>query len=259
MKMFKPPWIAPNGTYYSFEQLLVIFGSVWTQDVLFISLIPIGFIGFLLNILTLIILNDKSIFELKVFDYLRLFTVNSGTICLLIMTRFVDKSQNIIEFSNSYVAVFYFTKIYYPLINILFFNGTCLDILLSFDRVVSFSNRFQWFKRMNTKIVSLIIVIVSPIAMVDFWLYSEPKTVSVFLNATQTQTFYLDGPMKTSNKISPVVTLVISDLIPICIELSLSITTIFLLKRYINNKKNITQVKLRCQQEKHHNLQIKVQ
>jgi hypothetical protein len=78
--------------YYPFSFWLKILGSTRYSEIVNISLIPIGFIGFLLNILAIVVLKARP-FELPVFDYLRYYAIKSATVCLLITTLFLSHTS----------------------------------------------------------------------------------------------------------------------------------------------------------------------
>jgi hypothetical protein len=228
----------PSVTYHSAIYWLTKFGSDRAQDIKLLTLLPIGIIGFILNILVLVVLRNKE-FELSVYSYIRAYTFNSALICLLISTRFVTKSYTLFKFTNTLVAQLYSSKFYVPVTKFLYLYGSFLDILLTFDRIVLFSNRFQFFKRLKPLLVCIIIAPITLILVIYHFINREIRETSVKLNKTEIFVIYSVKGSKLNDRLANIIINSIIDLLPIVLEILFNVATIFFLKKYINKKKHI--------------------
>jgi hypothetical protein len=230
--------VKPNATYLSLDFWLNAFGSPWVQEIANLTLIPIGFFGFIFNIMALIILNGKQ-FDIPVYEYIRIYTINSGVICLFTITRFINNTRRFFSWSNTQFANRYFVYFYSPVTNSLFVFGAFMDIILTFDRIVMFSNRFHFFKKFKPKIVSLVVLIASFVSMATIWIsYTSTKRI-IRLNETYLFTMNYMGASKYKSIYIYVYNGVIMDVIPVIIEICLNISTIISLKTFIKKKKSI--------------------
>jgi hypothetical protein len=129
------------------------YGLEFHQDIIYLSLIPIGVIGFGFNILTFVILRGEQ-FRLPVIHYLRAHTINSGLMCLIIPTVISGHINN--EWSNKYQA-----HLYIPIINLLIFYQTSLDTVLTLDRTLTFTTKFEKFRKLKPQFVSMVLLVIS--------------------------------------------------------------------------------------------------
>jgi hypothetical protein len=222
--------------YFSKGQWFNIFGLFKNQQLLFLIMCPINLIGATLNLLTFVILTKNEFRRMLVYKYLRIYTLNSAVICLLDSTQFIGNSQQFFQFSNSYWSIRYFSNFYIPLITTLTFYQSSLDIILSFDRIVLFSNRFSFYKSINPLLVSSIAFILSCILLGYYWLLLTHVQVDLPLNKTKTFRFHYFDLSYISNKYPVYVINFISDGMTLIIELFLSVSTIILLKNYLRSR-----------------------
>jgi hypothetical protein len=228
--------------YLSEKQWLNMYGSIKSDEFAYVMLLPVCLIGLVLNILTLLIFKRNEFKNMIVYKYLRIYTLNSIAICILLSTRFIGNSRQFFEFTNSYWAVKYFGNIYLPLINTLSFFQSCLDIILSFDRVVLFSNKFVFYKKLKPTLVSLIVLFFCFVLMGYYWFSLTPKQVDLALNETEIFKMHYLTNSKLSNKYALYVSNVISDVVTFVVEFIMSAVTIVLLRDYLNKKKVVANV-----------------
>jgi hypothetical protein len=227
-----------KSVYFSVDFWLQIFGARSYEEICFLLLIPIGSIGFILNVIALVILRGKD-FELPIYEYVRIYTVNSMFICLLTATRFLDKTLGLFTFTNSRGVFMYITHVYIPLINLVYFYQSILDLVLTFDRIVLFTNRFTFFRKLKPKLVCLLILICCIILMLYYWMYLTQKQTLVPLNGTQIFVINHMTTSKLSNYIAINLSNAITDILPLAFEIPLNIWVIFALRNYLKKKKRI--------------------
>jgi hypothetical protein len=150
------------------------FNLKFHQYIIYLSLIPTGLIGIGLNILTFVILRGEQ-FRLPVIHYLRDHTINSCFLCLLITTVITCHINN--EWSAKYYAHFYI-----PFINFLVFYQTSLDIVLTFDRALTFTTRFEKFKKLKPTLVSITLLVISIVTCFPSWITFGTKQIEIQLN-----------------------------------------------------------------------------
>jgi hypothetical protein len=232
----------PHFGFFSKEQWFTIFGSVLIQEIINISIIPIGIFGMSLNIVALIVLRSHE-FNLPFYTYLRAHTLQSVFICFLSSTHFTIGCRNLLSFTNSKFSFQWYVHVVVPFINITTLYGSLLGIILSMERIILLSNQLKWFRKINA---NLVCVICAFIPFVFFWpLFSvfRENSAVVYLNETTPFTiyyFYLYYSSKSMEKYIKENSVYIIDLIPAILGIVLSIITIILVKRYRKRKMNLT-------------------
>jgi hypothetical protein len=154
----------------SIDSLYRLYGSSTVQDIINISLIPLGLIGIGLNILSLIILRSNGArFKQTFYTYLRAYTICSIFICFLNATQFTSQVSKVFKFTNTKISFQYYCYIFVPLINITNFYGSMLDVALSLERVVILSNKLKWFIQLNQKVVCFVFAVIAFVLLGPFF------------------------------------------------------------------------------------------
>jgi hypothetical protein len=122
-------------------------GSTWIIDSIYLAIIsPIGFIGFILNLFCFAILCKIKIKETKIYEYLKIYSLNSSLICLTFGFFFMSHSPRYFkDFTNYYVKFFVCRLFAYGTISLYFFNNV-LDILIILDRISIFKPKLNVFR-----------------------------------------------------------------------------------------------------------------
>jgi hypothetical protein len=201
------------------------FGLEYYQEIIYLSLAPIGLIGIGLNILTFVILRGEQ-FSLPVIHYLRAHTINSCFMCLIMPTVITGHINS--EWSARYRAHFYI-----PFVNLLFFYQTSLDIVLTLDRALTFTTHFENLRHFKPKLVSIILLVISVLMSLPSWFTFGTKQIEIQLNGTERVTFH-------SSSMEPNHFFYINNLIfnvtPFVIEMPLNIITMIFLKKYLKRR-----------------------
>jgi hypothetical protein len=230
--------------FVTLDSALNSVGSKWPQEIVFLCVIPMGAIGTLLNIFGLIILNGED-FQLPIYDYMRIYTLNSTCISFATIFRFINNSRRFFAFSNTNTAQFFTGNIFIPIINILFCYGGYLDSLLTFDRVVLLSGTMKWFHKLNPKIVCFTIFVASNIAMMPYWFFYKTAMRVVKLSPNETFSLYTYTTTPFAKGDTGVllrsIGFAIADITPLVLLISFSISTVILLKRYTVKKMRLMQ------------------
>jgi hypothetical protein len=114
-----------------------------------------------------------------------------------------------------------------------------IDILLSFDRIVLFTDRFKFYKKLKPTLLCLVLFVVSYVLMMHWWLLYRYDQFKIQLSEKEEYllSFMNRSSLYRQNLVH--VTNAISDLLPLCCEIPLNIITIVLLRAYLNKKKKI--------------------
>jgi hypothetical protein len=146
--------------YYPLEYWFSLVGSVYINNILPITLIPISAIGTILNLLALLILRADT-FNLHFYTYLRAYTSCSLLICLLNSTLFVSGTRQLLKFTNTKGSFEYYCYFLGPMIAITNLYCSFIDVILSMERIVLLSKKFEWFRKINPLLLCLIFAIVA--------------------------------------------------------------------------------------------------
>ena len=136
-----------NSTFEIDENFYLKIGSTWTLDTIYLAIIsPLGFIGFLLNMicfLTLVKINIKTN-DIKLYEYLKVYSLNSALICLILGFSFTTLSPRYFTYFYNPFVKFYICYIFGYIIVSLSFCNNLLDILITFDRISIFTPKFNF-------------------------------------------------------------------------------------------------------------------
>jgi hypothetical protein len=200
-------------------------GLEYYQEMIYLSLIPIGLIGIGFNILTFMILRGEQ-FRLPVVHYLRAHTVNSCLMCILIPTVITAYINS--EWSNKY-----YTHFYIPILNLLIYYQTSLDTLLTLDRALTFTTRFEKLKELKPKLVSMILLVISLVMNSPVWFTFKTKKIEIQLSETEKSVFYM--AIMEANHFFYFASIIV-DTIPFVVEMPLNVVTMVLLKKYLKRR-----------------------
>jgi hypothetical protein len=225
-----------NTTYFPLSVWLYRFGSAPYQEKIYLSFLPVGIFGIVLNILSLKILQSKE-FDHAFYSYMRAYIANSICLCVFQGTRFVNVTRSIFSFSNSYAANWYIAKISIPFIIICFHYGSFLNIVMAFERIVLLSNKLRWFKRINPIFLLVSFAIVSIIIDAVYFCLQVTERI-IYLNETKIFKTYLTTFSVSVKPLTDILSYIF-DIVPLVIEISLSVIGIIMMKSFVKKKAKI--------------------
>jgi hypothetical protein len=200
-------------------------GLEFYQQVIYLSLIPIGLVGIGLNISTFLILKGRQ-FRLPVIHYLRVYTINNCFLCFLISTVILCHIHK--EWSIKYYA-----HIYIPFLNLSMFYQTSLDTVLTLDRSLTFTTKFERFKQFKPRLVSMILLVISIVMSSPFWFTFG--TMPIEIQSNETEKIVIHSLIMKPSSIFFVANFIFN-IIPFVVELPLNIATMILLKKYLKRR-----------------------
>lgn len=227
--------------YYDLESLLVSFGSIYPLDCFnFYVYLITSISGFVLSVFSFWVFMHKDQFDIAMYDYMRVKTLNSACQCFFSSFNCFYASFRLFSFSNSYWSQFYSIFIFLPICETNYYYGGVIDVLVLIDRV-SFFNRSvkKWMTISPYKlcIYSLIFCIITNL---PFHLTYEPGSQTFPIDANTTYTFWFSaftafGQTK-AGFILPIMVFVLRDAVVLIVQIVVSIISTYYLKTYFKRK-----------------------
>lgn len=218
--------------YQTKSEWLEKFGSPLLLDTLYtILLCPLSFFGCLLNLLSLAIFFKKQFFTKPIFNYLRVYMINS----LLLSSYFIFDAR------NSYETYFYGTFFFIPVQPMFYSFNSLLDLYLSVERLSIFITKIK-LNKLSWKITCFLMLAFCFLINTPHVFVFEPKIVKVKLSTGVIYSITIW--VKTNfgqtlfGKIVLCIIYSIRDLATLGLELFLNVLLIVLIKRHFNKKKS---------------------
>ena len=220
------------------EYYISVYGSTYLVDILYMYVLtPIAVIAFFLNILAYIIFSKIQFTNAVIFNYLRLYVFNNSLLSLLLITTFVNCTYRIFDFTNTYEATFYGTYFMSPLITILFFTASLLEICIIIERSSKFSQGlFNFLLIKNIKLTTLIIYVVSIIINIPVFFTNYPENIDIGLSNSTFRLYYWGVSEFSVSLFGSILTYsiyFIRDIVVLIIKIILNILSVHLVKRYL--------------------------
>ena len=222
---------------YSPWQWFELFGSSWTLDSLILFLAtPVSLAGVLLNSLNFYVLSNKKFESKIIFSFLRVYSLNSLLMCLVLSTYF-NITYNYFEITNTFIFRAYSSIVYIPIVTVLAFFSGFLDILISVERLLDFFPNARKLTSLKSCFILMLVVIL--ITLPYFFIY-YPAHLDVNLSQNETFRLYYIGLSEFGqSSIGEVVNNVlffIKDVVAFIVEIVLNISLVVLLRKHVNKK-----------------------
>ena len=154
---------APNQTnmviFLSKSEWLEKLGFTWLMDGLYIFLVaPFDLLGMLLNLISFIVLCRPVFKKIPLFSYLKVYFINSLLVNLIEFLVLFAHGYCILDFPNSPIVSFFFVYFYVPFLNASIMFGSFLDICISIERILHFTNKLNFMCKYSTLKISLILL-----------------------------------------------------------------------------------------------------
>jgi hypothetical protein len=122
-------------------------------------IIPMGVIGTILNLITLIILSKKTFNDVNIYKIMKVYSLNSLLITFFISFIFLFSPYVLLELSKSIIGRIYICDLVNWFYLFFFIFGNCLDILLNLERALEYSNGYAKIKQFSPYLICFIILI----------------------------------------------------------------------------------------------------
>ena len=220
-------------------------GSTWTNETIYLTLLPIGLIGLCLNIISFIVFVKIKIKSTKLYSYLRVYTLNSCMMCSIGMISFLPFTPRYFKLTGNYYIVFFQCFILNYVAANFYLFGNLLDIVICFERLSIFIRMFKKIQHYSPYLISFILLIISFLinAPILFWFrnLSEDEFYSSSLKLNN-ESFTMCGRtqfLKTNfGLIISIVAIFVRDIVTLTLEITLSIVMIYYMRMFFKNKMN---------------------
>ena len=242
-----------NKTSDYYEIFLIKTGSTWLLESIYLcSVLPFGFSAVILNIISLITFYRYKIEINPLIKYMKMFTLNSIFLSLMIFLFIFTHLPRYFTFSISYFARFYRCVIMINVANMLNFYETVLNILIMIERVSTFALKFRKYTKIPAYRTSIALFLLCNLICLPTYFLSSVKSDSSFVYDIEhyNQTFVEFKYCEKTNfsksaygKILISLVIVTMNGIALMMEISVTIVTIIYFKRYLRFKATLTHVR----------------
>ena len=237
-----------NGSeiYFSKDYWFSQFGSTMLLDLLqLLAVLPFSLIGAVFNFLSYYTLSKRTFRNSVFYNYLRVYTLNSLLVNVVMAFVFWPSTLRTFEFSNTYAAAFYKAIIYPPLINGSVLFGSLMDILISLERLFKFFPHLEakFTKIPKWKLISMLLF-VTVLLCVQYLFKFIPAYIDVQPSASTAFRIYFIAatPFTDSlwGKVINYLVYFIRDVLCLLAETGLNIYVSVLISQQIKLKKKLT-------------------
>lgn len=237
-----------NGSIYlTKNQWFEAFGSTLARDIMCLFIItPISLMGFILNVLSYIVLCKKKFKNILVYSFMRMYTINSLILNLLMFFLFIANSYRFFDFSYaSSLPAYYLSYVFIPFTNICMYFAISIEIVISIERISQFipSTRQNIIAKHKPRNIGIILLIGCLIINAQYFFNEQPVQLDLKLNSTSTFRFHFAELTSFSfglfGTILNFFTYFLRDVLLLILQCILAIISIILIKRYFKNKKKM--------------------
>ena len=217
-------------------------GSSWLIDGIYTFLAaPFGFMGFILNLVSLFIFYSINIKQTNLYIYLRFYSINGSLICLLSGLIFLSNCPRYSPYYLSYFWRFFRAYIYTMVYTTLYFIAILFDILIAFDRLAIFYKQIRGYIQFKPILMICLIVFFSILINLPicFGYYVKSEEEIMYEIKYNLSTFTLNG--RTLFFYSQIADLIIyiqvfiRDILTLIIEITTSSIAFNLIRKFNTN------------------------
>jgi hypothetical protein len=227
--------------YYTLDYILTHFaGSTWATDNFnFWPFVTIGPIATLLSILAFIVLQDPE-FDIDLYKYMRVYTVNNALLTLLITFQWLNCCIRIIPWTNSYMGQAVCIYFVVNTANALYFYGSLIDILMILDRIAIFNKFVKSLIKLSPYIICCITFVVMVVVEGPGFLVLVISSESFKLNATTSYIVWYNKNSEFANSRAGTVltylVFIIRDVLLGIVQIILNFALVVCFKQYMSKK-----------------------
>ena len=244
----------PNSVYYlKVDDYLTQFAQIWTLNSIYLLLIlPLGLIGFFLNLLCFYILRHDEFKSAHIYSYFRVTTINSAMLCIVQGSLFISLTHRYFRFSNTYEANAYSNYVYLPVANVFLLYGSVLDMIMSIERSSLFYLKLKDYLKPKPHIICLILFIITALISVPYFFINCPYHYDVPIDETKRFRLWYwditDFGRSLPGQILSYANFIIRDVLLLIFEIALNIFNIVLFRNYFKKKANLLSIQHKISQ-----------
>jgi len=228
------------------ERMFLQLGSTMLLDTLYVYLItPIGLLGFILNIASLIILfkiNNKQ----TVYIYFKTYTLVGIVVCSILMLMPFVRAPRYFTTYLTYPGSFYRCRIFSTIFSVLLF-GTCINICILFERISNFKPIFKNYFRKKPIWVILTCLSLSIVTNIPIYLSVDPRPESEYQEALKNYDLlvnfmYCSRPLYSTTLIGRILLFLsafISGCVFLVVEIIVNFVSLYKFKKFYKNKEKV--------------------
>lgn len=236
-----------NDTLDLNEMFLIKIGSTWVLDTLYLYVLTtFSMIGIVLNIINLIVLCNKNIGQIRLYDYLKFYSLNSLIITIITSLGFYSHVPRYFEeslsqfsrISRCYGAHFGLT---------FFFYGNVLNILIIFERMSLYHINMKIFSTLNPYKVCVfsffVCCLINWPTLLQYSIksndefYQARTNYSILVNFTYCER--TDFILSTVGKVIFCLIYFVRDILTLIIEILAYSVSLVTFKRYLRSKTHV--------------------
>jgi len=171
-----------NKTYDQKRLYLTNAATNWLQEIFYLcTIVPMGIIGTILNLLSLTIFLKKSLRNIDFFKYLLINTLVNLILAFSFIFFFYFCPHIFFDLALSIYARIFVAFVINDIISFFNFFSTLIEIMINLERAFYFSIRFQRFKNISPFWISFFIFILSLIIYLpNFWSVKMVPTDKIY-------------------------------------------------------------------------------
>jgi hypothetical protein len=199
-------------------------------------LVPTAFFGLLLNLLSLIVLSNKS-FDFSFYFYIRVTVlcsifINISHILLGLSVGFAN-----LDFNQSILPKQWFnSKTYSSIHNTLTFYRFIMDFLVILERIAKIKPKFEVVFTPSPLLNSFLLLIIASLVNVPYYFIFETKRYYLMLKNSHLVTFYIEDTTEfaksTLGKVLNMLSFFVKHVLTTILELVLNVASIIIFKNY---------------------------
>jgi hypothetical protein len=229
------------------EILMFKIGSSWALDTIYLYIItPLGFLGVISNIISAFVLFKISETH-AIYKYYQVYTANGILICTIIMLNFYTRTPRYFDFSLTHGAGVYRCQVLYGSYTLALF-GNLINISILLERLSNFKRSLKYFFKDRPYLIVLISWLITFVINLPTFFIGIARNDEEFKEALKSyeklKDFYYCKRLPFVNTVLGSITLflitLIRDFIFTIIELILTFISYLNLKKFIENKKILT-------------------
>ena len=230
--------------YITKKQLFEIVGfSEIIENLNIYLLTSLNILGLILNIVSFFIFKNDRFKSTPIFDYFKVYTLNSAIICLFMSTNFLSATYEHFDFSYKQEMKLYSCYVYSSIFTTTYFYSAVLDIYISLERLFNFKPSLNKLKNVSYKIVCSILFIISLTINFPYFFIYEPISLDASLDGKSISKVYLFGfsafGKSETGKTITLVIYFIRDVITLFMEVIFNAISLVLLKKRVSLKKDM--------------------
>ncbi len=231
------------------EKYLLDIGNSWILEAIYLyTVAPFGVIAILLNIISLITLLKFQNVKRSQYKYLKVFTLNSLLLSMMIFFFIFTHIPRYNDFSLTYFARFYRCVIMINVANMLNFYEGVLNILIILERMSNFVLKFKKLTQIPPYLTSIGFLIICIIICLPTFKLSTVKSEDDFLKAINNYNEsnkifrYCEKTEFSQSLIGKIIiafVILVMNGITLIIEVTCTIVAIYNFRKYLESRANL--------------------